>query len=107
MSTKPIYGHFTNSEKIRFWQSIFPDNHIPVTTMVPVVSMVHNDFPEPQSAYLLDWKRLDEDTRRQIARKIADTFGGQLDDVYLEIAQRGLPIREADLSVGIDIRFLI
>ncbi len=107
MSEKLICGHFTNPEKQKFWQDIFPEHLVPVTSFVPVVYMEHADFKEPQAAFLLHWKSLDEDTRQRIAQKIANKFGGQAGDVYLEIQKKGLPIRDADLSVAIDMRFLI
>lgn len=104
---KPITGHFTNPNKAQFWETIFKDGRIPVTAYVPVVNIQHPDFDEPQPAYLLDWESLSEDTRQRVARKLADKFGGQVEDVYLEIKQKGLPIPASDLAVGIPIRMLI
>lgn len=86
---------YLNEEGISRFGEIFPNNKIPIISILPI-SFVHPNLEGPQLAYLVNGKELPEDQIQKLILRLAEVFNetpDQYPDLRQEITNNLLPLR--------------
>jgi hypothetical protein len=95
-----------NEEGKKVWGDVFPDNKVPVTSIIFQEAHVGD---HREKVCMVNWQLLNEKQKIQIIRKIAAKTGAWESDIADDIKRIGLPLRES-LTMGViafELRFFI
>ncbi len=100
-------GSFTNPAKKHFADIFGDQGKVPVTTLLPCLQILHDEFEAPQPAFTLDLDRCNTEQRLKIAHLLAERFNIPPEKMLAEMDYHGVPILAEDFCVPIDMRLLL
>lgn len=98
-------GHLRpSSPRYDKWREILGTDEVPIVNPIPVMAILGIEETE---VYHLDLARLNSDQNSRLIDFVVERFGAQRDRVLAELLAVGFPIRAADVTVAIDLRFIL
>jgi len=82
-----------NEEGKKHWGDIFPDGQVPIQG-VAVIPAKLQGLANPQTIYMVYWKRLTSIQQAAILVKLNKISGDPKEEILQEILKVGLPLRE-------------
>jgi hypothetical protein len=90
-----------SSPRYQDWRGILGSDEVPLLNGKPFSTQLGDDT---ETVYKLDLERFTREQAERLAAWIVEHFGCTLRTARGELASRGFPIREADVSVSFSMR---